>query len=276
MAAEAPVFTALIGGTGFYEFLEPLSEYRPDTPFGPTSAPITIAGHHDRRIAFLPRHGRTHDFLPHEIPYRANMWALRQLGVRQIVATCAVGSLQATHRIGDVVLVDQYVDRTHSRDDTYFSGTDPAHISMARPYCDRINALAAEGMAGRPGTPTVRLGGTMVVIQGPRFSSGAESHWYHSQGWAVVNMTGYPEVVLARELQMCYASLCYVTDYDVAMTEVTQTPDASGTAAVTTSSVLAALADGRGSFGSALIAILDSLPDDTDCTCHHALDHARF
>src|ERR1700730_5346620 len=201
----------VIGGSGFYTFFESLfgGEVRDvtvDTPYGEPSAPITVGaiGGHD--VAFLPRHGAKHEFSAHTVPYRANMWALRKLGVRRVFAPCAVGSLNPEYGPGAVLVPDQLVDRTRGRADTYFD-SGGVHASFADPYCPTLRPAIT-------GLPDVVDGGTMVVIQGPRFSTRAESQWFASAGFSLVNMTGYPEAVLARELEICYATICLVTDLD--------------------------------------------------------------
>jgi 5'-methylthioadenosine phosphorylase len=197
----------VIGGSGFYTFFE--SETRDidmDTPYGRPSAPVTVGAVGEHEVAFLPRHGATHQFSPHTVPYRANMWALRKLGVRRVFGPCAVGSLNPDNGPGAVVVPDQLVDRTTGRADTYFD-SGGVHVDFADPYCPTLRAAVA-------GLPGVVDGATMVVIQGPRFSTRAESRWFSSAGFSLVNMTGYPEAVLARELEMCYAAICLVTDLD--------------------------------------------------------------
>jgi 5'-methylthioadenosine phosphorylase len=197
----------VIGGSGFYTFFD--AEVRTvtiDTPYGEPSAAITVGtiGEHD--VAFLPRHGASHEFSAHTVPYRANMWALRTLGVRRVLAPCAVGSLNPDYGPAAVVVPDQLVDRTSGRADTYFD-SGAIHVDFADPYCPTLRAAVT-------GLPGVVDGGTMVVIQGPRFSTRAESQWYASAGFSLVNMTGYPEAVLARELEICYAAIALVTDLD--------------------------------------------------------------
>jgi 5'-methylthioadenosine phosphorylase len=198
---------AVIGGSGFYSFFgSDARSVNLDTPYGVPSAPITVGTVGDHEVAFLPRHGVRHEFAPHTVPYRANMWALRALGVRRIFGPCAVGSLTPDLGTGAMVVPDQLVDRTSGRGDTYFD-TGAVHVAFADPYCPTLRAAAA-------GLPGVVDGGTMVVIQGPRFSTRAESRWFASQGFTLVNMTGYPEAVLARELEICYAAIALVTDLD--------------------------------------------------------------
>ncbi|MGV0793859.1 S-methyl-5'-thioadenosine phosphorylase [Mycolicibacterium sp. XJ1819] len=198
---------AVIGGSGFYSFFgADARSVSVDTPYGAPSAAITIGTVGEHEVAFLPRHGVNHEYSPHTVPYRANMWALRALGVRRIFGPCAVGSLTAELGPGATVVPDQLVDRTTGRDDTYFD-TGGIHVGFADPYCPTLRAVAAD-------SPGVVDGATMVVIQGPRFSTRAESRWFANQGFTLVNMTGYPEAVLARELEICYAAIALVTDLD--------------------------------------------------------------
>lgn len=197
----------VIGGSGFYTFFG--SDARTislDTPFGEPSAPVTVGSVGEHEVAFLPRHGVHHQHPAHTLPYRANLWALRSLGVRRVFAPCAVGSLTPRLGPGSIVVPDQLVDRTQGRPDTYFE-SGGAHAAFADPYCPTLRAAVT-------GLPGVEDGGTMVVVQGPRFSTRAESRWYAAAGFALINMTGYPEAVLARELDMCYAPIALVTDLD--------------------------------------------------------------
>jgi 5'-methylthioadenosine phosphorylase len=198
---------AVIGGTGFYSFLDNAVERTVPTPYGEPSAPVAVGSVGGVPVAFLPRHGRDHEYPPHRIPYRANLWALRALGVRQVLAPCAVGGLQPDLGPGTLVVPDQLVDRTSGRPQTYVE-RGAAHAPFADPYCPRLRAalLAA--------TADAHDGGTMVVIEGPRFSTRAESQGYAAAGWSLVNMTGHPEAVLARELGLCYATIALVTDLD--------------------------------------------------------------
>jgi 5'-methylthioadenosine phosphorylase len=197
----------VIGGSGFYTFFD--SDARTinlDTPFGEPSAPVTVGAVGQHEVAFLPRHGTNHQYPAHKVPYQANMWALRALGVRQVFAPCAVGSLTPQLEPGAVVVPDQLVDRTRRRADTYFD-SGAAHVSFADPYCPTLRSAVT-------GLPGVVDGGTMVVIEGPRFSTRAESQWFAAAGFTLINMTGYPEAVLARELEICYATIALVTDLD--------------------------------------------------------------
>lgn len=197
---------AVIGGSGFYEFFDADAEQHDvETPYGNPSGPITVGTVAGKSVAFLPRHGANHQYSPHTVPYRANLWALRSLGVRRVLGPCAVGSLQPELGPGTVVVPDQLVDRTAGRAATYFDGGG-VHVSFADPYCPELRKAALSS--------TAIDGGTMVVIEGPRFSTRAESKWYAAQGWSLVNMTGHPEAVLARELELCYAAIALVTDLD--------------------------------------------------------------
>ena len=219
LGAEIGVF----GGSGFYEFLDDATDVIITTPFGPSSAPVSVGSIAGRRVAFLARHGRNHDFAPHRVPFRANVWAMAALGVRSIVAPCSVGSLQPDLHPGEFVVVDQLVDRTNGRADTFHDVGAPGdihgfegpvhHQTFAEPYDAAIRAGVVRAAESLPGV-TVHDGGTMVVINGPRFSTRAESVWFRRMGWHVVNMTGYPEAVLAAEAGIPYASIALVTDYD--------------------------------------------------------------
>lgn len=203
---------AVIGGSGFYELLTDSEDVTVETPYGPPSAPITVGELAGRRVAFLPRHGREHQFPPAAVPYRANIWALRELGAAAVIAPCSAGSLQPDLRPGDFVALDQLVDRTWGRADTFHEGPLVHHEAFADPYDARVRTALVEAghLAGIP----VRDGGTVVVIQGPRFSTRAESRWFRQMGWHVVNMTAYPEAILAKEAGLAYGAVALVTDYD--------------------------------------------------------------
>src|SRR5918911_5194623 len=206
----------VFGGSGFYSLMEgPVEQISVQTPFGAPSDAIAIGRMGEVRVAFLPRHGQRHTIPPHAINYRANVWAMAQVGVKQLIAPTAAGSLQPHIKPGDFVVCDQFVDRTYGREQTFYDGPRVVHISSADPYCPDLRAQSIE-VAGELGI-TVHERGTVVVIQGPRFSTRAESQWFSRQGWEVINMTQYPEVVLARELEMCYVNLALITDYDVGL-----------------------------------------------------------
>lgn len=212
----------VIGGSGFYELMDGAERRRVDTPYGEPADEISIGQIAGREVAFLPRHGRDHRFVAHRVPYRANIWALHSVGVTSLIAPCSVGSLQPDLHPGQLVVVDQLVDRTHGRADTYHDvgapiaepGSEPPvyHQAFAEPYDAELRAEIVA--AGRRCALDIVDGATMVVINGPRFSTRAESIWFRQMGWHVVNMTGYPEAVLAAELGIAYASIALVTDHD--------------------------------------------------------------
>jgi 5'-methylthioadenosine phosphorylase len=206
----------VLGGSGLYTLLEDARTVEADTPYGPPSAPVVVGDVQGRSVAFLPRHGRSHEHPPHRIPYRADLWALPSLGVRQVLAPCAVGSLRPELGPGSLVVCDQPVDRTSGRTQTFYD-RGAVHVPFADPYCPagRAVALGAAGPARWPVTD----GGTLVVVEGPRFSTRAESQWFSTQGWSVVGMTGHPEAVLARELAMCCTVIALVTDHDAGAAE---------------------------------------------------------
>ncbi len=216
------VVVGVIGGSGFYEFMDDVTEVEVHTPFGAPSSPVSIGSIGAHRVAFLARHGRGHQFAAHRVPYRANVWALHSVGVRSLIAPCSVGSLQPDIHPGQMVVIDQVIDRTWGRRDTFHDvggpeeepgSTGPVHHqSFADPYDAGLRSELISA-ARRTGVDVID-GGTMVVINGPRFSTRAESRWFRAMGWHVVNMTGYPEAVLAAELGVRYAGLALVTDYD--------------------------------------------------------------
>ncbi len=208
MKAEVGVF----GGSGFYSLLEDVREVKVDTPYGPPSDAVFLATVNGRKVAFLPRHGRHHTIPPHMINYRANVWAMRSLGVQAIISPCAAGSLQVHVEPGHFVVSDQFVDRTNGRKDTFYDGPIVTHISPAETYDPLLRKLAIETI--REHGITVHDKGTVVVIQGPRFSTKAESKWFHDAGWEVINMTQYPEAYLCRELGMGVVNIALITDYD--------------------------------------------------------------
>jgi len=207
-SAEIGVF----GGSGFYSLLEAVREVKVDTPYGPPSDSVFLATVKGRKVAFLPRHGRSHTIPPHKINYRANVWAMRSLGCQCIISPCAAGSLQVHVQPGDFVVCDQFVDRTNGRIDTFYDGPIVTHVSPAENYDPILRQLAIETI--RDHGITCHPSGTVVVIQGPRFSTKSESKWFHDAGWEVINMTQYPEAYLCRELGMGVVNISLITDYD--------------------------------------------------------------
>lgn len=254
----------IFGGSGFYELLGPgAKEIWVDTPYGAPSGAITVGDFEGRRVAFLPRHGRGHELPPHRIPYRANLWAMRELGVRCIFAPCAAGSLQPRVKPGDFVVCDQFVDRTSGRAGTFFDGPVVVHISMADPYCPRLRRILIEE-AGKLGI-TVHDTGTVVTIEGPRFSTRSESRWFSQAGWEVISMTQYPEVVLARELGLCYANVSLITDYDAGL------EGDPSVKAVTHEAVLEVFKANNDKVITLMRAAVRRTSDDPTCACHSAV-----
>ena len=235
------------------------------TPYGDPSAPITVGDIAGRSVAFLPRHGVKHEYPPHRINYRANVWAMKELGVQRLLGPNAVGSLQPDVKPGEFVVCDQLVDRTRSRADTFYDGPDTTHISFADPYCPTIRGVVIEE-AGKLGIP-VHPTGTSVTIQGPRFSTRAESAWFARQGWHVIGMTAYPEAPLAREQELCYANISLVTDYDVGAGDVPP---------VTHHEVIKVFEENNARLRELLFAVVPALPSERDCPCATALEGARF
>jgi 5'-methylthioadenosine phosphorylase len=250
----------VIGGSGFYSLLDDAEEIDVTTPYGPPSDTITVGHIGSRAVAFVPRHGRDHRFPPHRIPYRANLWALRSLGVRQVLAPSAVGSLRLEYGPGTLVIPDQLVDRTSGRVQTYYDAGGAVHVPFADPYCPVGRALAYT-QAEADGWDAVD-GGTLVVIEGPRFSTRAESRWFTSNGWAIVGMTGHPEAVLARELALCYTTLALVTDHDAGV-------DAGE--GVTQEEVFAFFAANSERMRALVGSVATELPAARTCPCGDAL-----
>jgi 5'-methylthioadenosine phosphorylase len=257
----------LIGGSGFYEFFDQAERVRVTTPFGDPSDDLVIGDVEGRRVAFIARHGQGHRFPPHRVNYRANLWALRSVGVRQVLAPCAVGSLRPGLGPGSVVVPDQVVDRTWGREHTVYDAEGPVvHVGFADPYCPRGREVAVKAVRGA-GIEVAETG-TLVVINGPRFSSTAESLWHQQAGWSVVGMTAMPEASLARELAMCFTTVALVTDQDAGV---------HGGGPVTHEEVLAVFARNvdalKRVLRSALGAMPEPEPDDTaTCACRRALD----
>jgi 5'-methylthioadenosine phosphorylase len=219
--AEIGVF----GGSGFYSLLEDVREVKIDTPYGAPSDSFFLADVAGRKVAFLPRHGRRHTIPPHRINYRANVWAMRSLGVKAVISPCAAGSLQLAVKPGDFVVCDQFVDRTSGRADTFYDGPIVTHLSSADVYDPVLRRLAIDTI--RDHRIEVHERGTVVVIQGPRFSTKAESKWFSDAGWEVINMTQYPEAWLCRELGMAVVNISLITDYDAGVHEGTEAVNAT-------------------------------------------------
>ena len=255
----------IFGGSGFYELLDEATEVGIETPFGAPSANPVVGELGGKRVAFLPRHGRKHEYPPAAVNYRANIWAFKELGVRRILGPCASGALREDLRLGEFVVCDQFVDRTSGRADTYYEGPDTTHVSAADPYCADLRRLLVETADGL-GIP-VRDGGTVVVIQGPRFSTRAESRWFRDMGWDVINMTAYPECHLARELELCYATVAMVTDYDAG---------AQGSEPVTADRVVEVFRENNARLRELLAAVVPRIGSQPSDACATALQGARI
>ena len=259
--AELGVF----GGSGFYSFLEGAEEVEVSTPYGKPSAPIVVGEVAGTLVAFLPRHGRDHELPPHAINYRANVWALKEIGVRRILGPCAFGALSRELDRGDFVVCDQFVDRTGGRADTFYDGPETTHVSSAEPYCPDLRRLLVE--TARELDIPVRDGGTVVVTQGPRFSTRAESQSYGQAGWDVINMTAYPEGHLARELELCYANVSMVTDYDAGV---------AGEEPVSAAEVVRVFSENNERLRELLLAVIPKIGPQPEDVCATALRRARL
>jgi len=265
MTDELRADIGVFGGSGFYSLVENATEVWVETPYGPPSDKVAIGEMAGRRVAFLPRHGKDHRFPPQAINYRANLYAMKQLGVKWIVGPTACGSLDRRVKPGSMVVCDQLVDRTSGRKDTFYDGPVTTHVSFADPYCPTLRPIAIEALKAL-GIETHERG-TVVVIQAPRFSTRSESKWFQSQGWEVINMTQYPEAYLARELEMCYANISLITDYDVGI---------EGMAPVSHHEVIEVFNRNNERVKAAIGTILKNVPLESDCSCRHALEGARF
>ena len=253
----------ILGGSGFYSLLPDAEEVWVETPFGLTSDAIAVAELAGRQVAFMPRHGRNHTLPPHMINYRANLWAFKSLGVTRVVAPCAAGSLSKDVHPGDFVVCDQFVDRTRRRQDTYYDGPETTHVSLADPYCPELRSAAIE--AGLSAGASIHSAGTMLVIEGPRFSTRAESAFHSAQGWTAVSMTQYPEVALARELEMCFSGIALITDYDAGVSDVE---------AVSVALVLKVFKESNAKLKELLTGLVSGIPAERSCSCGRALEHA--
>ncbi len=257
----------VFGGSGFYTLMEgPVEQVSVQTPYGAPSDAITVGRIGDVRVAFLPRHGPHHRLPPHVINYRANLWAMAHLGVSRLIAPTAAGSLQPHIKPGEFVVCDQFVDRTYAREQTFFDGPRVVHISSADPYCPDLRAQSID--VGRRLGITVHERGTVVVIQGPRFSTRAECQWFSRQGWEVVNMTQYPEVALARELAMCYVNIALITDYDAGL------EGEDGIEPVSVAEVVQVMHANNERVRQLIQELVPRLGGARTCACTHALENA--
>jgi 5'-methylthioadenosine phosphorylase len=256
----------VFGGSGFYQLLDAVEELSVETPFGEPSGKIAVGRIGDVPVAFLPRHGSEHQYPPHSINYRANVWAMASLGVTRIIGPAASGSLDPRVEPGHFVMCDQFVDRTYGRASTFYDGPNTVHISTADPYCPELRALATE--ACREQGITTHDHGTVVVVQGPRFSTRSESRWYSGQGWEVINMTQYPEVALALELEICYVNISLITDYDVGL------EGRDDVEPVTVEGVIKVFNENNHRVREVIKQIVPRIPVDRTCPCARALQGA--
>lgn len=261
----------VIGGSGLYEFLDDAQAVDVDTPWGRVADPVLIGEVEGRSVAFVARHGQGHRFAPHQVNYRAHLWALRAVGVRQVLSPCAVGSLVPDKGPGTIVVPDQIVDRTWGRAHTFYEDEGPVvHVGFADPFCPVGRHVAID--AARLSGMEVVTEGTLVVINGPRFSSRAESEMHQRAGWSIVGMTTMPEAALARELAMCFTTIALVTDHDAGV---------EGAGAVEQDEVMRVMADNVERLKSILKDAVGQLPAHEDdatatCVCRHSLDGIRL
>jgi 5'-methylthioadenosine phosphorylase len=265
--ASQGIDIAIIGGTGIFDptFLSNAVAKKVYTPFGATSAPILVGEFEGVQLAFLPRHGTAHKYPPHLIPYQANLWALKELGVSRVLASCSVGSLQPNLKLGDLVIPDQFFDWTKSRQYSYFNGGQVAHISKADPFCSELRDIAIT--SAKALNLSYHPSGTTITIEGPRFSTRAESLFFkNTLGADIIGMTLVPECILARELEICYVSLAMVTDYDAWKIS---------DEAVTHANVEKVAKQNTETLKRLLKTMIGKIPGKrTTCQCHNALNHA--
>lgn len=257
----------IIGGSGFYSLAKNSKEIKVETPYGSPSGEIALGKIANHQVAFLPRHGKNHQFPPHKIPYKANLWALREIGVERIISVTACGSLQKEIKRGDFVVLDQFVDRTRRQGATFYDGPQTVHISTAYPYCPQLSKIAYE--TGKKLRIKIHPKGTLVVIEGPRFSTRAESEWFTKMGWDVVNMTCYPEVSLARELELCYCSIALVTDYDVGVVAQEKLKPVSW------DEIVKVFGSNINKAQNLVLEMIKTWPKERKCQCGKALEGAK-
>ena len=281
---EVTADLAIIGGTGSDISLDNVEEIKVYTPYGSTSAAITIGDFKGMKIAYIPRHGIDHSIPPHKINFRANIWALKKLGVKFIISPSAVGSLKKTHSKGKFILVDQYIDRTKKRTETFYEGGQLCHIEQADPYCEYLNNLFFE--TGQEMNLDIQKGGVYICIEGPRFSTRAESQIFRQWGGDIVGMTTYPEVVLSAEKEICYCCVAMVTDLDVWAGECSECgivefaqkcENCNGTVnklSVNVPEVLETMVKNAENLKKMLELSIQKIDMERDCYCHHSLTNA--
>lgn len=256
----------IFGGSGFYKFLDDIKEYRIATPYGATSDTIAIGTVAGKKVAFMPRHGRAHTLAPHQVNYRANVWAMKQIGCKKVISPCAAGSLQKHVEPGDIVFCDQFVNWNTHREDTFFDGGEVVHVSAAEPYCPKMREIAFN-CAEKLGLK-YHKNGTVVVVNGPRFSTKAESKFFTSQGWEVINMTQYPEAQLIKEIDMCPMNISLITDYDAGLV--------AGCDPVSHGAVLEIFKSNIANLQTLLREIIANIDENEDCACNHTIESNKF
>ena len=253
----------IFGGSGFYKFLENIEEVKIETPYGETSDSLFIGEISGHKVAFMPRHGRNHSIPPHKVNYRANVWAMKEIGCTRVISPCAAGSLQKEIKPGDFVICDQFVDWTDGRISTIFEGPKVEHVSAADPYCPELRKLAI--LTAKKLGITVHEQGTVVVVNGPRFSTKAESKFFTAQGWEVINMTAFPEAYLVKEMNMCPLNISLITDYDAGL--VGDVPPVSH------KEVMEVFAKNIENLKTLLFELIKTIPSDRLlCECEHSVN----
>lgn len=266
MSRKKQADIGIFGGSGLYKFLDNVKEVTIETPYGAPSDMVFIGEHAGKTVAFLPRHDRYHRIPPHKINYRANVWAFKELGISTVICPCAAGSLQKEYKPGDFAIADQWVDRTKNREDTFFDGPIATHVSPAEPYTAELRELAIA--AAKENNIPVHEKGTVVVINGPRFSSKAESEWFHKMGWEIINMTQYPEAHLVKEAGMACVNISLITDYDSGVH--------TGTEPVSHAEVIKVFGQNIENLRKLLFTLIEKIPVDEFYGADRVLETSRF
>lgn len=257
----------IFGGSGFYNFLDKIEEVKVETPYGMPSDNLFVGQIGGHQVAFMPRHGRNHSIMPHLLNYRANIWAMKSIGVERVISPCAAGSLQKDVKPGDFVICDQFVDWTDGRKSTFFEGPIVTHPSPADLYCPEMRNLAIK--IGEEQGITIHKTGTVVVINGPRFSTKAESKFFTNQGWEVINMTAFPENYLAKEMDMCPLNISLITDYDAGLV--------GDVAPVSHHDVIQVFNSNLERLKTLLFTLVENIPNErTSCQCAHTSKNSRL
>ena len=260
---EEDLEIGIIGGTGLYDIsmLKEEKRVKVYTPFGETSDLVSISYYDQTKVAFLPRHGKNHTIPPHNVDYRANIWALKKIGVRRIFAASAVGSLRDDYKPGEFVIPNQFIDRTKKRIDTFYQGGKVCHISAADPFCDELRDALVK--AGKTLGIKIHTEGTYICIEGPRFSTRSESKLFRTWGADIIGMTLYPECILAREAELCYACVAMITDYDVWAEKPVSTEEITKT-----------MKKNAENFKKLVFHAIKITPKQRNCSCAKALSNA--